>query len=153
MSCFTRALVSAHTLALEDQPKFLRCHVMLLVRLTVEESCRRVAFSVRNMQERAALLSLSRSLHSCESCMINYPHERMLWYLGTDELTTMLVGMLRGEHGIETLTSYDSAMRSRLRHEIASLRTEPPPMQVFGLTRISLRMYITASGMMTRRMR
>ena len=135
MSFFIRALVSAYTLALEDLPKFLRCHVMPLVRLIVEESCRRVVFSVRNLKERAALLSLFRSLRSCESCMINYPHERMLWYLGTAELTTMLVEMLTGEHGIETLTSYDAAMSSRLRHEIASLRTEPPPNQVFRLTR------------------
>ena len=79
MSSFIRALASAYTLALADLSKFLRCRVLPPVRLFVEESCRRVVFSVRNLKERAALLSLFRSLRSCESCMINYPHERMLW--------------------------------------------------------------------------
>ena len=131
-----RALVRSYMLAIEDLPKFLTWHVWSLVRLMLEEPCRRVVSRCfQNQRQSAAFVSLFKSLQSIELAQTGNPHERMFLHCGTLELTTMVVRMCQGENGIEILTSYDAAFASRLRYELASLRSEPAPDQIDKLSR------------------
>ena len=61
-----RALVRSYMLAIEDLPKFLTWHVWSLVRLMLEEPCRRVVSRcVQNWRQSAACVSLQKLALGC----------------------------------------------------------------------------------------
>ena len=110
LGLFMRALVRSYMLPIEDLPKFLIWHVWPMVRLMVEESCRRVVSRCfQNQRQSAAFVSLFKSLQSIELAQTGNPHERMFLHCGTLELTTMVVRMCQGENGIDIRSSYDAA--------------------------------------------
>ena len=125
-SFFRRALVRVYMQSDDDLDVFWRGRVMPLVRLVTEEECRRTLVSLETGAQRRAYSSLFWSLHKHDELTIKDDNQdERIFTHDMQELALMNYYVRHGESRIEYLLTSPAAMKSKLRFELSSLRTEP----------------------------